>query len=386
MQYHFHRRDLLIGLSSFLVACPLLPQVGAFKESIRPGYAAGSKVHAFQSWSFIYSFAMGNATGMQRASQRLRQSGLPVLRELHQAGATTRLEPKATLTQSGIQAYAMHWHITGKPTGKKPPQIVTMPGAQGTAPELWHGAAAKVAQSTGLSPQRVEEGHGAWYGLCSILTGLDAEATTLGKHAFALRVLQEQVSAGEKVDWFDPLRPPEETIADTDFALALIADDIDRVRAEQAIILYLTFLANHGDRPGVMAELEKEVDLAESNATEWLASHRQPTPADFGVTYKVPSPELVQEALKEQLGVAGSAVQLARGIATGDLPKTLEGLAGLAPKDTKLKVVADGIAAVSKGDIKGTLSAVAELGGPNTKVGMVAARMESAASLLSLLP
>jgi hypothetical protein len=381
-----NRRNLLLGLSSLLVACPLLPQVGAFKESIRPGYSPGSKVHAFQSWSFIYAFAMGNAVGMQRACQRLKLAGLPVLRELIQAGASPRLEPRATPTQSGIQAYSMDWQVTPRPTSKKPPQTVIIPGTQGTAPELWHGAAAKVAQGTGLSPQRVEEGHGAWYGLCGILTGLDAEATTLGKHAFALRVLQEQVSAGEKVDWFDPLRAPAETIADTDFALALIADDIDRVRAEQATILYLTFLANHADRPAAMAELEKEVALAEANANEWLATHRQPTPADFGVTYQVPSPELVQAALKEQLGVAGSAVQLARGIATGDLPKTLEGLAGLAPKDTKLKAVADGIAAVSKGDIQGTLSAVAELGGPNTKVGKVAARMESAASVLSLLP
>jgi hypothetical protein len=107
---------------------------------------------------------------------------------------------------------------------------------------------------------------------------------------------------------------------------------------------------------------------------------------DFGISYQLPTPETVKAVMDEQLGVVGSAVKVARGVATGDLPRTLDGLAGLAPKDTKLRAVGEGVAAISKGDVRGTLGAIAALGGPDTKVGVVAARLEKVAAIIDAVP
>ena len=84
--------------------------------------------------------------------------------------------------------------------------------------------------------------------------------------------------------------------------------------------------------------------------------------------------------------MVGAAIDVAQGVATGNIPKTLDGLAALAPKDTKLRTVGEGLAAASRGDIQGTLGAIADLGGPESKVGRVAARLETAAGALSLIP
>lgn len=369
-----------LSSATLLAGCPLLPDTSALKESLRVGYSAGSHVHAFQSWSFVYAFAMGNATELVRAAERLRRDGVPLLKRLVTAGALPRLAPSTYPGGQGIQAYAIDLVVTPK-KGK----AIRVPGKQGTSEAAWHGAAAAVSAATGVPAAEVEAGQGAWYGLTRVLTGLDAEAATLTKHAFALTVLQQQVQAGQAADWFDPTRPAEETLADTNHALSLIDDDIRRVRAEQAAILALLALANHAERPGLPEALDGEIAAAGAAAAEWLSTHRQPTPADFGVVYQVPDPKKVQEAIEEQLGVVGAAVNVARGVATGDLPRTLDGLAGLAPKDTKVRTIAEGVAAASKGDIRGTLHSIAELGGPDTSVGAVAARLERIAGALKLV-
>ena len=72
-------------------------------------------------------------------------------------------------------------------------------------------------------------------------------------------------------------------------------------------------------------------------------------------------------------------------VSTGNLPATLDGLARLAPKDSKLRAVGDGLAAASRGDIAGTLGAIADLGGEGSRVGRVAARLETAAKALELV-
>ncbi len=262
---------------------------------------------------------------------------------------------------------------------------VRVPGGNPTDAAAWNAATAKLSKSTGVPLDLIQRGHSAWFDLMRVLNGLDTESTTLAGHAFALEVVREQTRAGQQADWFGP-RPAEETLADTAAAQALIADDVNRVRAAQAAILATIALANHCEKKGALESLEEELAATATDLTTWAATHRQPTPQDFGVVYSMPSPEDVQKVIDEQLGVLGAAVDVVRGAATGDLPRTLDGLAGLAPKDTKVKTIAEGLAAASKGDIQGTLGAIAELGGPDTSVGRVAARLETVAGVLEILP
>lgn len=373
------RHVLTAALGLPLVGCPKLFDPSAVLAAARPGFSADSKVHAYQSWAFIHSFAMGNATRLRGSIGHIQEHGLPLLDALREAGATVRLVAETHPGGQDITAYAIHMDVTPR-RGR----TVRIPGKQGADPAAYGAAVAQVQALSGLTTDAVQRGQGAWYGLTHVLTGLDAEATTLRKHAFALKVLQERVENGEKADWFDGNRPAEQTIADAGLAIGLIAEDVERVRSEQGAILALLTLANHYGVDGVPAAVREELAFADEAAAAWLATHPRPTPGDFGVVYQMPDPRAVKDAVEEQLGIVGSALQLAKGVATGSLPDTLDGLAGLAPKDTKLKAVAEGLAAASRGDISGTLGAISDLGGPDTKVGRIAARLEAVAGLLKL--
>jgi hypothetical protein len=374
------RRHLLTAaLALPLIGCPKIFDPSAVLAAARPGFSANSKVHAYQSWAFVYGFAMGNATQLRGNIRHIQEYGLPLLDALRAKGATVRFVAETYPGSMDITAYAIHMDVTPK-RGR----TIRIPGKQGADPAVYLPAVAQVEKLSGLSTDAVQKGQGAWYGLTYALTGLDAEATTLRKHAFALKVMQERVQNGEKADWFDGLRPAEQTIADADMAIGLITQDVERVRSEQAAILALLSLVNHYEVDGVPAAFREELAFADQAAAEWLATHKQPTPGDFGVEYKISDPKAVQAAVEDQLGIVGSALKIAKGVATGSLPTTLDGLAGLAPKDTKLKAVAEGLAAASKGDISGTLGAIADLGGPETKVGRIASRLETVAGVLKL--
>lgn len=364
------------GCPKFEVPNPL----AAAKNAARVGYSAGSHVHAYQSYAFVYSFANGNAATHQQAVARIQATGLPLLRTLVAAGAQPRLVAESETLDQGFQAYAIHLDVR-----LQSGQTVRLPGKQGTDPATYARAVSQISAATGIPEAEIQEGHGGWYHLTRVLTGLDAEAHSLQGHAFALQVLQERVNNGEQADWFDGTRPAEQTVEDTDHAMALLMDDVARVRAEQAAVLATLSLANHAEVDGALDAVEAELEATAADLAEWRATHRQPTPEDFGVSYQLPDPRAVQQAIKDELGVVGSAIDVARGVATGDLPRTLSGLAGLAPPDTKLKSVAEGISAASKGDIQGTLGALAELGGPESKVGRVAGRLETVAGALELV-
>lgn len=372
-------RALLLPL--LLAGCPKLPDpTAALKQSLRVGYTAGSHVHAFQSYSFVYAFARANALGLIEAVKHLDAHGQPLIDKLAGKGMRPRLTVQTRTTADGITAYGVDLTVHTKSGA------TTLPGSAGTDPGRYHAASARIAAASGLPVTEIETGHGAWFNLTRQLTGLDAEAVSLRRHLFALSVLTEQVSAGEQADWFDPTRPPEQTLEDTALAMTLLQDDIERVRGDQAALLALFLLANHVEKPGVSQALTEELQRTRADTEAWLASHPQPALQDFGVGYNVPNPQTIKAAVDEQLGVVGSAVKVARGLSTGDIPKTLDGIAGLVPKDTKARAIADGAAAISKGDIKGTLGAIADLGGPDTRAGQIAGRLEAVAGLASRLP
>lgn len=386
------RRAHLLGLAA-LIAVPgallggsaraapkgVKGRLDEVKRSLAPGFVAGSRVHAFQSYAFVYNFANANAATQQRAVGAISGLGLTLLEGLLSAKAAPRLVVHTDPHADGRQWYGLDLVAQ---VGKAK---ITVPGGNPTDAAAWTRSTAALSAAAKLPLDTVQRGHAAWFDLARVLNGLDTEATTLIGHAFALEVLAEQTRAGQAADWFGP-RPPAETLADVAAAQSLIVDDLGRVRANQAEVLALIALGNNAARPGALDALRAELSASAAALDAWRASHRQPTPEDFGVSYAMPSPESVKAVIDEQLGVVGAAVKVARGVATGDLPRTLDGLAGLAPADTKLRTVAEGVAAAANGDIAGVLGAVAELGGPDSEVGRVAGRLEGAAKLLSLLP
>lgn len=381
------RREVWMGVAVAVGLSVSAPAEGArgikarideAKQQLMPGFATGSRVHAYQSYAFVYNFASANVVTHARAVSRIQADGLPLLVALHKAGASAELAVHTDPHDDGTSWYGLDLVVKAK--GK----TVRVPGGNPTDAAEWHGAAAQVAKLTGVSQAEVEAGHAAWFDMVRVLNGLDTEAATLVKHAFAIEVLRGQVVAGTGQDWFGP-RPVEETVADTRAAQALIADDVDRVRGAQAAVLATIALANHLHTDGVTEALTEELALTAEELAAWQASHRQPTPEDFGVVYDLPSVEDVQAVIDEQLGVVKAAADVVAGAATGNLPRTLDGIAGLAPKDTKAKAIAEGVAAASKGDITGTLGALADLGGPDTKVGRIAGRLETVSKGLDLV-
>jgi len=381
------RRASLLGLASFTMVPGLAlarpkgikGRLEDARQQLMPGFAEGSHVHAYQSYAFIYSFANGNVVTHQRATRAIQGIGVGMLESLQAKGARAQLKVHTDPHDDGTQWYGLDLLVS---KGRK---TIRIPGTNPPDPTGWHKGVAESAALTGLPAADFEKGHSAWFDLVRVLNGLDTEAATLIGHSFALQVVAERTRNGELADWFGP-RPAEQTLEDIAHAQSLIADDVDRVRGAQAAVLATITLANLYEKPGALDALKAELAAVSDDLAAWQASHRQPTPADFGVSYEMPSPEKVQEVIDDQLGVVGAAIDVARGAATGDLPRTLDGLARLAPKDTKVRTVAEGIAAASNGDIKGTLGAIAELGGPDTQVGRVAARLESVAGVLDKIP
>ena len=160
------------------------PMAG-IKEGLRVGYVAGSKVHAYQSYAFVYGFAQGNTLNHQRALDRLERDGLPLMAALREAGLRPQLEVSVEPSPSGINVYGVDLVVLPK---SGPP--VRLPGRPGSDPATYHAASAKIAALSKLPAVQVEAGHGAWYGLSTVLTSLDAEASTLLKHAFAMLVFK----------------------------------------------------------------------------------------------------------------------------------------------------------------------------------------------------
>ena len=97
-----------------MIALPLtagklkLPNpMAGIKEGLRVGYVAGSKVHAYQSYAFVYGFAQGNTMSHQRALDRLERDGLPLMAALRDAGLRPKLEVSVEPSSSGINVYGV---------------------------------------------------------------------------------------------------------------------------------------------------------------------------------------------------------------------------------------------------------------------------------------
>jgi hypothetical protein len=361
-----------------LLAVPLLlllaagagcaPAFGMLSPGQVSLYKPGARVHGFQTASFAYSFMHGHQVQWLATLDRVERDALPLLGALRDAGHAARVVMRPAQASDGIEHYHVDLEITAKGSADAPGKTARVEGTTGMSPEQHSALSAEAAEVTGMSAELITKGHFALYGLVNMLTALNASVDSLERHAFALLVLKQKVSAGEKADWFDGNRPPEETIADVHSALQIIADHHATAAAWRGEILAMVAMAGSHAVPGALDELRAQIEESRGRSKQWEATHAQPTVDDFGVKVSLPDPQRMLDELEEKVGFLSAVAKVARGVATGSPSATLEGLAKLAPAGSSIKTALEGAAAATRGDVMGTIDAVAKLAGKEAEL------------------
>jgi hypothetical protein len=341
-------------------------------------------VHAFQTASFAYAFSSGQAAQWKATLSRLQRDVPPMLTAARDGGhamqivVTPRISNPGKAKEDQTEYYDADLVFVPAPgpsaakekakgKGKAPParKAVVLKGQAGTEDRDYQAMAEAAGKSLGLPPDLLRQGHFAIYGLINMMTALNASNDGLQRHAFALLVLQEKIKNGEKADWFGGNRPPEETLKDTQVALRVIAAHHASTAAFRSEILGIVAMVNGYKAPGAVDLLKAQADESLRRNDAWIAEHHQPTMEEFGVAmneFKLPTPDVLLERLDES-GYLSAAITIAKGVATGSVSTTLEGLTKLAPRDSSLKIILEGLTASSRGDVLGTADAVLRLAG-----------------------
>lgn len=379
------RRASLAASVVLLAACASCsPLVGMITPQPAGIYQSGSRMHGFQTASFAYAFMNGHEAQWLATLDKVEQDALPTLAALRDAGHSARIVMRpARASGDGVEYYNVDLEIVTGGKGKGAGKTVRIEGTTGMSPDQHAALAKDAAEATGLGAEAITKAHFALYGLVNMLTALNASSDSLERHAFALLVLKEKVSAGEKADWFDANRPASETIADVQGALQIIAEHHATAKAWRAEILGMVAMASSHQVPGVLDELRGQIEESRESAQQWRQTHSQPTMDDFGVRVSLPDPQKMLDDLEEKAGFLTAVVKVAKGVATGSPSATLEGLAKLAPADSGVRTVLDGAAAATKGDVMGTLDAVAKLAGKEAEVDAVKSTVEGVKGRLS---
>jgi hypothetical protein len=247
--------------------------------------------------------------------------------------------------------------------GVAAPKAVVLRGQAGTAERDYQAMEQAAGKALGMPPALLRGGHFALYGLINMITAFNVSNDGLQRHAFALLVMREKVKNGEKADWAGGNRPPEETLQDIEVALRVIAEHHALTAGWRSEVLGIVALFNGYRAPGSAALFGEQVDDSAGRNERWMAERRQPTMEDFGVAMneiRLPTPDVLLERLDEG-GYLSAAVTIARGVATGSVSTTLEGVAKLAPRDSSARLVLEGITASSRGDIEGAARSVVKL-------------------------
>lgn len=389
-------RAMLGALSlGALPGCPsLIPydmQPGSLKK--------GALVHAFQTASFSYAFTAGHAAQWKATLKKLEQDTVPMLIAVRDAGHAMQIviTPRTSNPDGPRESQNEYYDadlvfapaagaapaggkgVKGKekPGGPGAARAVSLRGRAGTDERDYQAMAEAAGKALGLDPGLLRRGHFAIYGLVNMMTALNASNDTLQRHAFALLVLREKIKNGEKADWFGGNRPPEETQKDTLVALRVIADHHGAMAGFRSEIMGIVAMVNGYKAAGAVELLREQIAESSRDNDRWTAEHHQPTQEEFGVAmneFKLPTPDVLLERLDEN-GYLSAAITIARGVATGSVSTTLDGLTRLAPKDSSLKIILEGLTASSKGDVLGAVDAVVRLAGKAAKDSPLARRL-----------
>lgn len=321
------------------------------------GLKSNAKPYALQTASFSYSFMMGHAVSWPRLLDPLTTDGLALLEALHAKGRTVAMD---LVFDRPDDSASLQVNFAFPKQGEPPPESPFPP----------------VAVVEGVDGIVLQKGRIALYSVCAMMSQLNVSNDLLQRHAFVLLVIKEKVKNGEKAGWFEPNRPPEETFADLDLSLQLIADHYQEIQKWRARVLLMVALISASAQPGGMDALKAEVVKAHSESEQWLATHKQPTADDYGVAMaELPTPESLVKRLDEKLGIVSAVLQTAKGVLTGSPQETLEGLSKLAPKDSTVAIALKGLSAASKGNVNGVIGAAAKLTGSEEEVNGLTQRL-----------
>lgn len=358
---------LAFGGLGCLPTMPYAMQPGSLKK--------GSRVHAFQTATIAWSFTAGAARQWGATLDKVEKHVPPLLAAMREGGHAAQViaAPRRANEQGPSEAQYEYYDanlavVPAARAGAKPATPLVIAGRAGTKPSAYDADANVVATATNIAMPVVRDGHFALYSLVNMLTPLNVSNDALQRHAFKLLVLKAKIEAGEKADWFGGNREPAESLADIQLALRVIADHHASVADFRSEIIGVVALANGYKTKEGLALLAAQLTESRQRNDAWIAAHPRPTMEDFGVgmnEFKLPTPAVLLEQLDES-GYLAAALTIARGVATGSVGTTLDGVSKLAPKDGTVRFVLSGLAAASRGDIQGAADAVGKLVGKAT--------------------
>jgi hypothetical protein len=202
--------------------------------------------------------------------------------------------------------------------------------------------------------------------MINMLVTLNVSYNEMAKLAFTRIVIAEKLKAGERqVDYFDPNRPIEESLADVDLSLRVVAEFNRTVQRSRAEVMVATALIAQYRQPGALEELDALCGEAIARASRIPEA---PTAEQFGVVARqLPDPQDLLDELMGDLGFAAAVLDAAKAVVTGDPRAFIDAAAELAPEDTKVGEALGTLKAAVHGDVSGVIDGVAALTG-NTEI------------------
>jgi hypothetical protein len=233
-------------------------------------------------------------------------------------------------------------------------------------PEQFLADVEKMARATGLPAEQVQAGHSALYAMINMLVTLNVSYNEMAKLAFTRIVIAEKLKAGERqIDYFDPNRPIEESLADVDLSLRVVAEFNRTVQRARAEVMVATALIAQYRQPGALEELDA---LCGEAITRGSRIPEAPTAEQFGVVARqLPDPQDLLDELMGDLGFAAAVLDAAKAVVTGDPRGFIDAAAELVPADTKVGEALGTLKAAVHGDVSGVIDGVAALTG-NTEI------------------
>ena len=227
-------------------------------------------------------------------------------------------------------------------------------------PEQFRADNRRLAKASGLAEDRLERGHSALYAMVNMLVALNVSYNTMAEMAFGRLALAEKLKAGERqVDYFDPNRPVEESLADVDLSLRVVAAFERTVQRARAEVLVATTLIVHYREPGALEQLDA---LCADAIARGSQIPEAPTAEQFGVVARqLPSADDLVSQLMGDVAFAGALMDAAKAVITGDPRGFLDAAVKLCPEDTKLGEALGTLQAAVHGDVMGVIDGMAAL-------------------------
>ncbi len=337
----------------------------------------GSRPLAYQTAAFARTFETSALMQWQQTMRMVKADVIPFLRAARDDKIKFRIEVNEKLIGETI-VYDVDLVYIRK-GGKKVRATATT-----GEPEAFEAHVTKMAKATGLPLEQVRSAHMGLYAMANMMVALNVSYEAMNGMAFARIAMAEKLKAGERqIDYFDPNRPVEESLADVDLSLSVIAAFNRTVQQSRAEVLVATTLAAQYAHEGVLEELDSLCDAAIVRGGN---IPQAATAEEFGVVARaLPDPKELVDELMGDLGFAKAVFDVAKAVVSRDPRGFLDAAAKLAPKDTKVRTALDTLASAAHGDVRAVIDGVAELTGNEEVVEDVKARLSKFEALKPLV-